>query len=78
MTALSSFEHRLVVVTSPEGRQVLTSLARGRDRGHQLVCGTCDGVLALDRRPMAEPADVIRCVPCGSLNDLGRQQPHPA
>ena len=78
MTALSSFEHRLVVVTSPEGRQVLTSLARGRERGHRLVCGACAGVLALDRAPMPRPAAVMRCVPCGSLNDLGRGQPDPA
>lgn len=75
MTAQSALEHRLVVVPSAGDRQVLTSLPRGRERGHELWCGTCDGVLALDRRPMAAPAAVMRCVACGSLNDLARPRP---
>ena len=77
MTALSAFEHWLVVVPSAGDRQVLTSLARGRARGHQLRCGTCDAVLALDRSPMPAPAAVMRCVPCGSLNDLASERPAP-
>ena len=80
MTALSAFEHWLVVVPSAGDRQVLTSLVRGRSRGHQLRCGECDAVLALDRAPMPVPAGVIRCVPCGSLNDLTQEragQEHP-
>ena len=75
MTALSAFEHWLVVVPSAGDRQVLTSMARGRERGHQLRCGTCDAVLALDRAPMPAPAGVLRCVPCGSLNDLVQERP---
>ena len=75
MTALSAFEHWLVVVPSAGDRQVLTSLARGRSRGHQLRCGNCDAVVALDRAPMPAPAAVIRCVPCGSLNDLASERP---
>jgi hypothetical protein len=74
MTALSAFEHWLVVVPSAGDRQVLTSLPRGRDRGHQLQCGACDGVLALDRLPEAGPSPVMRCVSCGSLNDLARER----
>jgi hypothetical protein len=75
MTALSAFEHRLVVVPSAGDRQVLTSLARGRSRGHQLRCGNCDAVLALDRAPLPAPAEVLRCVPCGALNDLASERP---
>jgi hypothetical protein len=75
MTARSAFEHRLVVVPSAGDRQVRTSLARGRSRGHELRCGNCDAVLALDREPMPAPAEVLRCVPCGSLNDLASQRP---
>ena len=74
MTALSAFEHRLVVVSSASDRQVVTSLPRGRERGHQLHCGDCDGVVALDRVPMAAPAPLMRCGSCGLLNDLSRER----
>ena len=75
MTALGAFEHWLGVVASPGDRQVVTSLARGRERGHQLMCGGCDTVLARDRAPMPVPAPVIRCVSCRSLNDLTQEGP---
>jgi len=78
MTALSAFEHWLGVVASPGDRQVVTSLARGRERGHQLMCGSCDTVLAVDRAPMTAPAPVIRCVSCRSLNDLTQERPAPS
>ena len=75
MTTRSAYEHRLVVVSSSGDRQVLTSLPRGRDHGHRLRCGTCDGVLAYDRAPMPVPAPVMRCGSCRSLNDLTRPVP---
>jgi hypothetical protein len=75
MTAIGAFEHWLVVVPSAGDRQVLTSLPRGRDRGHQLQCGGCGDVLARDRRPEGASAAVMRCSPCGSLNDLARERP---
>jgi uncharacterized paraquat-inducible protein A len=75
MTARSAFEHWLVVVPSAGDRQVVTSLARGRERGHQLRCGSCDTVVAVDRLPMTAPAPVMRCGSCRSLNDLTQQRP---
>jgi len=75
MAALGAFEHRLVVVPSSGGRQVVTSLPRGRERGHQLRCGSCDGVVAADRAPMTAPAPVMRCGSCRSLNDLTERRP---
>ncbi|MCZ2828888.1 hypothetical protein O2W14_08600 [Modestobacter sp. VKM Ac-2986] len=75
MTALSAFEHRLVVVSSSGDRQVVTSLPRGKERGHQLHCGSCDGVVAFDRVPMTAPAPVVRCGSCRSLSDLTQEHP---
>ncbi|KQS68644.1 hypothetical protein [Modestobacter sp. Leaf380] len=65
-----SADHRLPVVTALDpSRTVLTSLPRGRDAGHRLLCGSCGAELAHARRPMAADAPLLRCVACGAVND---------
>ena len=65
-----SADHRLPVVPTPDpDREVLTSLPRGRDAGHQLLCGGCDAVVAQARQPLPGPAPLLRCNSCGALTD---------
>ena len=66
------FDHRLAMAVPVGDRRLMTSLPRGRHRGHRLVCGGCPTVLAWDHCPWESPAPLLTCHRCQAVNDLTR------